>query len=46
LWSCQNCNYENDETLAICENCGALRDENIGDSGVNKDSEDLFFDDE
>ena len=25
---------------------GALKDDDIGDSGDNKDSEDLFFDDE
>jgi len=31
--------------MQSCENCGALMDE-VGDSGDNKDSEDLFFDDE
>jgi hypothetical protein len=31
--------------VIVCENCGALIDE-VGDSGDNKDSEDLFFDDE
>ena len=46
MWPCKYCGHKNDETLTICKNCGALRDENIGDSGDNKDSEDLFFDDE
>jgi uncharacterized membrane protein YvbJ len=45
LWPCAYCGHENDETSTVCENCGALMDE-IGDSGDNKDSEDLFFDDE
>ena len=46
MWLCQYCGHENDEDANICENCGALRDDDLGDSGDNKDSEDLFFDDE
>jgi rubrerythrin len=46
LWLCQYCGHENDETSTVCDNCGAIRDDNIGDSGDNKDSEDLIFDDE
>ena len=46
MWPCQYCGRENDETSTFCENCGADRDDRIGDSGDNKDSEDLFFDDE
>jgi predicted amidophosphoribosyltransferase len=46
LWICQYCGHENDEILTICDNCGASRNDDIGDSGDNKDSEDLFFDDE
>ena len=46
MWPCQYCGPENDETSTVYDNCGALRDDAIGDSGDNKDSEDLFFDDE
>jgi hypothetical protein len=46
LWTCEYCGHENCGELAACENCGALRGDDIGDSGDNKDSEDLFFDDE
>jgi hypothetical protein len=46
LWPCQYYGHENDEVLIVCENCGASRDDDIGDSGDKKDSEDLFFDDE
>ena len=42
LWPCKSCGHENPEGALFCENCGALNDE-IGDSGDNKDSEDLFF---
>jgi len=45
LWPCKNCGHDNPDEAIVCENCGALMDE-IGDSGDNKDSEDLFFDDE
>ncbi len=46
LWPCPSCGYENPEEVAVCGNCGALRDDVAGDSGDNRDSEDLFFDDE
>ena len=46
MWPCQNCGHENDESATVCEKCGAWRDDDIGDSGDNKDSEELFFDDE
>jgi rubredoxin len=46
MWPCKNCGHENDEELSVCEECGALRFDEIGDSGDNQDSEDLFFDDE
>jgi hypothetical protein len=46
LWPCHYCGHENDETSTVCDNCGALKDDDIGDSGDNKDSDDLFFDDE
>jgi len=46
VWPCQCCGHENNEGVMVCENCGALRDYNISDSGDNRDSEDLFFDDE
>lgn len=46
MWPCQYCGHENDEGTTFCENCGAEKDDDIGDSGDNKDSEDLFFDDE
>jgi hypothetical protein len=46
MWPCQYCGHENDEGITVCENCGALRDDDTGDSGDNRDSEDLFFDDE
>jgi hypothetical protein len=45
LWPCKSCGHNNPDDTIICENCGALMDE-IGDSGDNEDSEDLFFDDE
>jgi hypothetical protein len=45
LWPCKSCGHDNPDDAIVCENCGALMDE-IGDSGDNKDSEDLFFDDE
>jgi hypothetical protein len=35
----------NPDSAIIRENCGVLVDD-VGDSGDNKDSEDLFFDDE
>ena len=38
--------HENPEDAVVCENCGASRDDDTGDSMDNKDSEDLFFDDE
>jgi hypothetical protein len=40
LWPCKNCGHNNPDEAITCENCGALMDE-IGDSGDNKDSEDL-----
>jgi len=46
LWPCQYCGHENDESSPVCDNCGSLRDDEVGDSGDNQDSEDLFFDDE
>ena len=46
LWPCPYCGHENSEELSVCENCGTLRFDEIGDSGDNKDPEDLFFDDE
>jgi len=46
LWPCSNCGHENPPEANICENCGAPRDDDAGDSGDNRDSEDLFFDDE
>ena len=46
MWPCSLCGRENSEKAAVCENCGTLRDDNIGDSGDNPDSEDLFFDDD
>ena len=46
LWPCPNCGHENHEEVATCENCGALREDDTGDSSDNRDSEDLFFDDE
>jgi hypothetical protein len=46
LWRCEHCGHENDESLVICENCGTPRDDDTGDSGDYRDSEDLFFDDE
>jgi len=45
LWPCKSCGHDNPDDAIVCENCGALMDE-TGDSGDNKDSEDLFFDDE
>lgn len=44
LWPCKNCGRENNEDSAACELCGALRFDEIGDSGDNQDSEDLFYD--
>ena len=46
MWPCQQCGHENDEGATICEKCGSPREDYIGDSGDNKHSEDLFFDDE
>ena len=46
LWPCQYCGRENDDTSTVCDNCGTPRDDDTGDSGDNKDSEDLFFDDD
>jgi hypothetical protein len=46
MWKCSFCGQENDESLTVCEKCGTLRDYDRGDSLDNKDSEDLFFDDE
>ncbi|HEX7482570.1 MAG TPA: hypothetical protein VF350_03790 [Candidatus Bathyarchaeia archaeon] len=42
LWLCQYCGHKNDATTTVCEKCGAWKDDDIGDSGDNKDSEDLF----
>jgi len=44
LWKCSQCGYENDKGSVVCDYCGASRDDDIGDSGDNRDSEDLFFD--
>jgi hypothetical protein len=46
LWLCKYCGHENGEELSVCKECGTLRFDEIGDSGDNKESEDLFFDDE
>ena len=46
MWLCWSCGQENDEASPYCKNCGAPRDDDTGDSGDNRDSEDLFFDDE
>lgn len=46
MWPCKNCGHENKEESVTCEFCGTLRFDEIGDSGDNQDSEDLFFDDE
>ena len=45
LWPCLNCGHENPPETNVCENCGSPSDD-TGDSGDNRDSEDLFFDDE
>jgi uncharacterized membrane protein YvbJ len=45
LWPCKSCGHDNLDDAVVCKICGALMDE-VGDSGDNKDSEDLFFDDE
>ena len=45
MWLCKNCGHDDPDDAVACEICGALMDE-IGDSGDNKDSKDLFFDDE
>ena len=45
MWHCKNCGHDNPDDAIVCEICGALMDD-VGDSGDNKDSEDLFFDDE
>jgi hypothetical protein len=42
----KNCGHENKEESIACEFCGTLRFDEIGVSGDNQDSEDLFFDDE
>jgi uncharacterized membrane protein YvbJ len=46
MWRCEFCGRENPEEEIVCKNCGATRDSDIGDSGDNENSEDLFFDDE
>jgi len=46
FWLCPNCGHENPPEANMCENCGAPKGDDIGDSGDNRDSEDLFFDDE
>ncbi len=46
MWICNVCGHENPDEANICENCGSPRDDDIGDSGDNRDSEDLFFDDQ
>lgn len=46
MWRCEYCGRENDESSVACENCGSFRADDIGDSGDNRDSEDLFLDDE
>ena len=43
MWPCKNFGYDNPDDAVACEICDALIDK-IGDSGDNKDSEDLFFD--
>jgi hypothetical protein len=35
--------HENDEGITAFENCGASRDDDIGDSGDNRDSEESVF---
>jgi hypothetical protein len=37
LWPCKSRGHENPDAAIVSENCGALRDENIGDSGDNKE---------
>ncbi len=44
-WPSNRARHDYPDDEIICENCGALMDE-IDYSGDNKDSEDLFFDDE
>ncbi len=46
MWQCTYCGHENPNTAVVCENCSSFKDDDIGDSGDNRDSEDLFFDDE
>jgi uncharacterized membrane protein YvbJ len=46
MWPCKNCGHENKEESVACKFCGTLRFDEIGYSGDNTDSEDLFFDDE
>ena len=45
MWPCNNYGHNNPDDAVASEICGALMDE-VRDSGDNKDSEDLFFDDE
>ena len=44
MWTCESCGHQNPKQTVVCENCGALRNNDIGDSGDNRDSEDLFSD--
>jgi|WetSurMetagenome_2_1015567.scaffolds.fasta_scaffold329924_3 hypothetical protein len=32
-----------DESITVCQKYGASKDDDLGDSGDNKDSEDLFL---
>ena len=43
---CDLCGHGNTEDAVACEDCGTVGGNGTGDSGDNKDSEDLFFDDE
>ena len=46
MCSCDLCGHGNTEDAVACEDCGTVGGNGTGDSGDNKDSEDLFFDDE
>jgi hypothetical protein len=47
MWVCSFCDYQNyDISRTTCENCGQPKGDDSGDSMDNKDSEELFFDDE
>ncbi len=46
MWICESCGHQNPKQAIVCENCGALRNNDEGDSGDNSDSEDLLFDQE